>query len=1052
MIKLPTISFSAFLLACALMCFHPSRVSAQWLQTNGPYGGSVTSFAISGTNLFAGTDDGGVYRSTNNGTSWTATGLTSSHVLSLTVIGTNLFAGTYYDPPNYPGGVYRSTDNGTNWTATGLTDTRVYALAVSPDGAGGTNLFAGTGGSGVFLSTDNGTSWTSVNTDLTNTSVTSLAVSDTNLFAGTSGNGVYLSTDNGTSWSHSGLSGTDVLSFLVNGSNFFASTYDGIFRTTDNGANWTPADSGLTDMTVSCFAVNGAILFAGTSHGGVFRSTNNGVIWTAMDGPGNMYVRSLAVSGSDLFAATHGGIFLSTDNGTSWNDVNVGLNNTRILSLVANETHLFAGTSSGMFHSTDEGESWIDANTGLPNGPVAAIALLHGGTGGAYLFAAIPGIGVYRSSDNGDHWISADSGLTNLSVNCLAVDGTELFAGTWDGVFVTTDFGASWIQTNTGLTDPGVSSLLVTPSGTGRNNLFAGTYRGVFLSTDGGASWTNASTDMLNYGIQALSAGQDESGGVTILASLFEGWYGGGGGVYRSTDGGTSWSAAFTGLTNPVVGAFAVSTNLVGGTNHFAGTNGGGIGLSTDNGMNWTAVSTGLTGKNVRALAISPYDVGPGGSTLYAGTYGGGVWRRPLSEMSALPPMSRRWQKLQNAPFRERHDDVFFINAFAGWIVNGYGEIWKTTNAGTDWTLQFDAPSYLRSVGFADSLTGWAGVLRDNVDSTRILYQTTDGGANWAVVTGIPDPLPGGICGISVVNDSVMYASGRYYGPPRVIKTTDRGATWTTMDLSAHAGALVDCYFYSPDSGFVVGSTSSSYGSGYPRILFTSDGGDTWTVRYEGTRSGELCWKVFFRTTTTGYVSLEKFSSGPTYYLKTTDKGVTWSEQLFLNYRFDVQGIAFVTDSIGWLGGWGGHTYQTTDAGASWHLAGFGYYVNRFQFVNDSLAYSVGQTVYRYSGGQIISGVSPNITVLPTDFGVEQNFPNPFNPSTTIRYWISISGYAAIKMYNILGQEVATLVNEHHQPGSYEVTWDAHGFASGVYFYRLQMGSFVGTKKLVLMR
>ena len=123
---------------------------AQWVQTNGPCGGIVNALAVSGTDLFAGTYGGGVFLSTNNGTSWSAAGLTYVDVYSLDVSGTNLFAGTWV-------GVFLSTDNGTSWTAVnaGLTDTHVYSLAVS-----GTNLFAGTYGDGVFLSTDNGTSWT----------------------------------------------------------------------------------------------------------------------------------------------------------------------------------------------------------------------------------------------------------------------------------------------------------------------------------------------------------------------------------------------------------------------------------------------------------------------------------------------------------------------------------------------------------------------------------------------------------------------------------------------------------------------------------------------------------------------------------------------------------------------------------------------------------------------------------------------------------------------------------------------------------------------------
>ena len=154
---------------------------AQWIQTNGPYGGVVQCIADAGTNLFAGTADG-VFLSTNNGTSWTAVGLKNINVWSLAVSGTNLFAGTY------DCGIFLSTNNGTSWTAVnnGLTNTYIWSLAVS-----GANLFAGTGGGGIFLSTNNSTSWTAVNNGLTNTYVLSIAVSGTNLIAGTYG-GVWI--------------------------------------------------------------------------------------------------------------------------------------------------------------------------------------------------------------------------------------------------------------------------------------------------------------------------------------------------------------------------------------------------------------------------------------------------------------------------------------------------------------------------------------------------------------------------------------------------------------------------------------------------------------------------------------------------------------------------------------------------------------------------------------------------------------------------------------------------------------------------------------------
>ena len=170
---------------CMLYClfFRANLLQAQWVQTNGPYGGYAYCLAVSrngtgGTNLFAGTGFG-VFLSTNDGVSWIerSAGLTHTYVRALAVSpngsgGTNVFAGTY------DGGVFLSTDDGTSWTAvnTGLTNTDITALAFSANGSGGTNLLAGTYGDGVFLSTNNGTDWTRASTGLTNSDIRALAV------------------------------------------------------------------------------------------------------------------------------------------------------------------------------------------------------------------------------------------------------------------------------------------------------------------------------------------------------------------------------------------------------------------------------------------------------------------------------------------------------------------------------------------------------------------------------------------------------------------------------------------------------------------------------------------------------------------------------------------------------------------------------------------------------------------------------------------------------------------------------------------------------------
>ena len=89
---------------------------------------------------------------------------------------------------------------------------------------------------------------------------------------------------------------------------------------------------------------------------------------------------------------------------------------------------------------------------------------------------------------------------------------------------------------------------------------------------------------------------------------------------------------------------------------------------------------------------------------------------------------------------------------------------------------------------------------------------------------------------------------------------------------------------------------------------------------------------------------------------------------------------------------------------------------------------------------------------LPSSFSLSQNYPNPFNPTTNIKYQITQNKLVALKIFDIIGKEIATLVNEKQSPGTYEVTWDASAFPSGVYFYKLTSGDFAETKKMILIK
>jgi hypothetical protein len=201
------------------------------------------------------------------------------------------------------------------------------------------------------------------------------------------------------------------------------------------------------------------------------------------------------------------------------------------------------------------------------------------------------------------NWAKKNSGLTDTTVYSLAFSGSNIFAGTYSGVFLSTNSGTSWSLKKTGLTNTVVQSLTVNGF-----NIYAGTQGGVFLSTNNGTGWTAKNNNLTNTYV--LSLGMT---GTKIFAGTS-------GGIFLSTNNGINWTDVTNNLANTTVYAIAFSdTNIIVGT-------GGGVFLSTNQGINWTNTTNGLNNSWVWSLGVS-------GSDVFAGTVKAGVWTRPLSEL-----------------------------------------------------------------------------------------------------------------------------------------------------------------------------------------------------------------------------------------------------------------------------------------------------------------------------------------------------------------------------------------------------------------------------------
>jgi hypothetical protein len=139
---------------------------------------------------------------------------------------------------------------------------------------------------------------------------------------------------------------------------------------------------------------------------------------------------------------------------------------------------------------------------------------------------------------------------------------------------------------------------------------------------------------------------------------------------------------------------------------------------------------------------------------------------------------------------------------------------------------------------------------------------------------------------------------------------------------------------------------------------------------------------------------------------------------------------------------------MTVDSIYNWLDCGYDATVNLKNAATDGKI--VGSTMWKF--GTVLVSVPGNAAGIPGKFTLTQNYPNPFNPSTNFTYELSKAGFVSVKVYDLLGREVATLVNEFKQAGSYPATWNAASFGSGVYFYKMQSGSFTSTKKMILMK
>lgn len=366
--------------------------------------------------------------------------------------------------------------------------------------------------------------------------------------------------------------------------------------------------------------------------------------------------------------------------------------------------------------------------------------------------------------------------------------------------------------------------------------------------------------------------------------------------------------------------------------------------------------------------------------------------------------------------------DVHFVNAQTG-IVVGNWIITRTTDGGNTWQKKDSSDSYW-CVKFFNATTGIVG--------GSGIRRTTDAGNTWSVA------LPAGsgtFFNISIINETTAIANGYYTN--KIYKTTNSGLNWFV--LAAIPNQYSICHFINSNTGFMMNE----------KMYRTSNAGASWTV--VGNDQNYSRQPFYFINDNTGWFTDTQVIK------KTTDGGLTWFEQTPNSFiRF--YSFSFVNENTGWCAGGLslGDIYKTTNGGANWIYnkdipipALSGVY-----FLNENTGWAVGDggvIIKTTTGGGTI-GVQQLSTTVPDKFYLSQNYPNPFNPVTNIEFSLPQNTFVKLKVFDLLGREIANLVNENLSAGEYKYDFNASALPSGIYFYKLETENFSETKKMVLIK
>ncbi|MBK6765391.1 MAG: T9SS type A sorting domain-containing protein [bacterium] len=1007
--------------------------------------------------VFAGSVGGGLFRSDNAGESWyPITDALPNLAIGCFEISASdpniMYLGTGEGYPNGDAikgvGLFKSTDGGATWNSTFMDyayseGKSILKISVDPRDA---DIVLASNNDGLYRSTDGAEGFTLVRAgnvnelkrDPENPDVLLCGAGDS---YGATNNGVYRSTDNGATWqgSSTGLpsaqqAGRFVISFCagnplvvycgVSGTfNYNGSEMIGVYRSVDNGISWERMSSddeeshyvsqGWYDMAIAANPNDAAmVLNAGLD---IYRTVNGGEIWEQKSWWYHEYGAPTfshadhhelvyhPTNANEVWNVNDGGIFVSYDNGDVWHEKNTDFATYQYYAM-GNAT---LDTALAYGGTQDNGTSRYDGDN--------AWDLVFGGDGGYCVIDYTNDNRVYVEYQNGNRFRTDNAGGSWTDINGgITGDGPWVTPMVQDPfapntIYTTTNNGPAsvWMSTNRGngwtnLGPVGSSNQVLAASPALSGRLYLGSSADVLRYDAGDGSWVNVTGNLSGQYVTRVTPDPYDANTVYVTKSGFSGGH-----VWKSTTGGTTWTNITGNLPN--VPFQDVIVDLNNSSTLYAG---GDLGVfyTVDNGANWQ-----IFGEGLPVVRIDDMDMQPQTGILRAATHGRGMWEIPTgsASLSMLYPNGSELLALGNTILL-RWAGITYGGTVNLSMTRSYpGGAWEnialnTANDGEySWIVTGPVTDHAR---FRIQHTTQIDLADTSNSDTRI--------AEPAIILLSPD---GGETVLSATNDTIRYQKVLVDGPVSIELNRDfPNAPWEFLEESyggtdyfvwrvqMPGGERCRVRVTSIDSPWLMDQSEADFVVRPPAMtLLTPNGGETLTIN--------------------------------------SPYGVTWTAaeypggyRILLNRTYpegNWEMISAGTDNDG--------SYMWTPRGANSTTARL-----RLATVLDpSGTYMESAANFTLDGGTPASEHP-----LPTQFGVSEAYPNPFNPSTHITLELPAATHVSAIVTNQIGQTVATLLDAERDAGTYRLSFDGSAFASGLYFLRVTAARQTEIRKLTLLK